>query len=193
MPKGALLHAHLDATVDAKVLLRFALSQPAVHVRAIDRLSATNRRVVLPEFRGLPKEEWTDFHSITDPTYVPGTWVPIQNARYHFNEVFGGPEGFDKWVLDALMIDPSEAYGTHNTIAKIWEKFSSTFAVSGVSGYAPRNSSTDLLTPNFARLIYPQDLFRFIPIFVDYVRDFLLSSIDDGISYVEPRINFWFK
>ncbi len=38
-----------------------------------------------------------------------------------------------------------------------------------------------------------QGLIRFVPVWTEYVREFLLSSIEDGISYVEPRILFWFK
>jgi len=38
-----------------------------------------------------------------------------------------------------------------------------------------------------------QDVIRFSPIFEAYVREFLLSSIEDGISYVEARVNFLFK
>ena len=38
-----------------------------------------------------------------------------------------------------------------------------------------------------------QDIIRYSPIFRECVREFLLSSIEDGISYVEARINFLFK
>jgi len=36
-------------------------------------------------------------------------------------------------------------------------------------------------------------IIRYVPIFKEYVREFLLSSIADGISYVEPRVNFVYK
>jgi len=35
-----------------------------------------------------------------------------------------------------------------------------------------------------------QGLFQYRPIFRQYIRRFLMESIEDGISYVEPRINF---
>lgn len=123
MPKGGLLHAHLDSTVRADVLLRLALEQPAIHVRmASPSLSASTLKTVLPEFRALPKDEWTTTVSITGAAYTASTWVPIQNARSNFGAELGGPNGFDRWVIDALMIDPSEAYGTHNTTAKVRKK-----------------------------------------------------------------------
>ncbi|KAI0658804.1 Metallo-dependent hydrolase [Cubamyces menziesii] len=168
MPKGGLLHAHLDATVRVDVLLDFAMQQPAMHVRVSDRLTSGTLKTILPEFRALPKQDWTTAPSLTDPSYSPGDWVPLQNARNNFSPDMDGPEGFDRWVIDALMINPSEAYGTHNTTAKIWEKFQSTFTVS-------------------------DGLIRFVPVWTQYVKEFLHSSIADGISYVEPRIMFWFK
>ncbi|KAI0748686.1 Metallo-dependent hydrolase [Daedaleopsis nitida] len=168
MPKGGLLHAHLDATVRPDVLLQLALQQPAMHVRTIGPLTLDGLKTLLPEFRGLPKHEWTETASISDSQYVPGSWVPLQNARNNFNIELGGPHGFDRWVIGSLMINPSEAYGTHNTTAKIWEKFSSTFFVA-------------------------HGLIHFLPTWEAYVREFLLSSVEDGISYVEPRILFYFK
>ncbi|KAI0374656.1 Metallo-dependent hydrolase [Pilatotrama ljubarskyi] len=168
MPKGGLLHAHLDATVRVDVLLRLALEQPAMHVRTSELLTPSTLKTILPEFRALPKAEWTSTESLTESLYSPGSWVPIKNARNNFSLQLGGPMGFDRWVIDALMINPSEAYGTHNTTAKIWEKFQSTFIVS-------------------------DGLIRFVPVWTQYVREFLLSSIEDGISYVEPRIMFWFR
>ncbi|CCM04405.1 uncharacterized protein FIBRA_06582 [Fibroporia radiculosa] len=168
MPKGALLHAHLDATVKARVLLKLALEQPAMHVRAANRITPNNLRATLPEFKALPQDQWTSLASLTEDSYVPNEYVPLHKARQNFDQSLGGPEAFDDWVVSALEINPSEAYGTHNTTAKIWAKFTSTFMVSG-------------------------NLCHFLPLWRKYVREFLLSSVDDGISYVEPRINFWYK
>ncbi|KAI0780414.1 Metallo-dependent hydrolase [Trametes elegans] len=165
MPKGGLLHAHLDATVRTDILLRLALDQPALHIRASAPITKGNLRTVLPEFRALPEVEWTTHASLTAALYSPNSWVPIKNARDSFQAELGGPGGFDRWVIDALMINPSEAYGTHNTTAKIWEKFQSIFTVS-------------------------DGLIRFAPLWTRWIREFLLSSIEDGISYVEPRILF---
>ncbi|KAI0053868.1 adenosine deaminase-like growth [Auriscalpium vulgare] len=168
MPKGALLHAHLDATVDKKYLWGLALQYPQLHVRAATVITAANRSTTLPEFRPLPLTSSTHDGSFTAAGYVGDTWLPLHQARDAFDPALGGPDGFDKWVLDSMIINPAEAYGTHNTITKIWQKFLSTFkATTG--------------------------LFYFRPIFKAYVHQFLLESIDDGISYMEPRINFIHK
>lgn len=118
MPKGGLLHAHLDATVRSDVLLRLALQQPAIHVRTTGS-PFKGLKGILPEFRYLPRSEWTQIASITDAQYVADSWVPIQNARSNFSQALGGPEGFDNWVKSSLTIDPSEAYGTHNSTVKV--------------------------------------------------------------------------
>ncbi|KAF8637377.1 hypothetical protein AX17_002876 [Amanita inopinata Kibby_2008] len=165
MPKGALLHAHLDATVDAETLLGLALKHTAMHVCVPENVTIKNIQSITPTFRALPQANYADGPGVTDQTYIPHTWVNIQKARNSFDPALGGPEGFDKWVCSTLMINPAEAYGTHNTITKIWQKFQNTFIVSA-------------------------GLIRFVPVFTEYLREFFISSIEDGISYVEPRINF---
>ncbi|KAH9932261.1 Metallo-dependent hydrolase [Fomitopsis serialis] len=168
MPKGGLLHAHLDAMVNIDVLIRLALAQPAMHVRVPTRLTASNIKATLPQFKALPPASSSALSSLTSPTYGGGEWVPLHLARETFDESLGGPGGFDSWVKRTLTINPSEAYGTHNTPTKIWAKFTSTFLISH-------------------HLVY------YIPIWEQYIREFILSSVEDGISYVEARINFLAK
>ncbi|KAF5360409.1 hypothetical protein D9756_004937 [Leucocoprinus leucothites] len=168
MPKGALLHIHIGATVDARTLLDLALQQPAIHIRVPERLDARNISSVLPELMPLTPEFYNmDGEIVSSNSYVPNTWVNITRAREQFDPSLGGPEGFDRWIIDAMTLRPAEAYGTHNTVTKIWEKFQSTFGVSG-------------------------GLVHFLPIFKQYLRIFFLTSINDGISYMEPRIDFYF-
>ncbi|KAI0332609.1 Metallo-dependent hydrolase [Cubamyces sp. BRFM 1775] len=165
MPKGGLLHAHLGAMVRVDVLLRLALSQPAMHVRVPQIVSEANIKTVLPQFRGLPRSQWTTHKSITDDAYEPDSWVPMKNARDNFSVALGGPEGFDRWLTDAITINPAEAYGTHNSTIEIWKKFQSTFGVS-------------------------EGLIFFEPVLREYIREYFLSSIEDGISYLETRMLF---
>lgn len=151
MPKGALLHAHTDATVNVRVLLDLALKYPAFHVRTEELLTASNLHATLPKFRALPHAEWTEHAGLTEQSYAPGAWVPLHKARNSFG--FGGSEGFDRWILGSLTISPAEAYRTHNTTTKasatapprafsyscndgqIWDKFTSTFLVSKVGNW----------------------------------------------------------
>ncbi|KAF5373694.1 hypothetical protein D9758_000760 [Tetrapyrgos nigripes] len=190
MPKGSLLHGHFDAMGQAPALLDLALKQPAVHVRCAERLTASNIQTVPPEFLCLPEDMYPDLAgsvSLTDANYQH-TWISAQLARELFDPQLGGPGGFDRWVLAAMTINPSEAYGTHNTVKKvmlhisvqrfrsliatvgfqIWEKFASTFGV-------------------YERIVH------YVPIFREYFRQFLLSAIEDGVSYIEIRMNLTYK
>ncbi|KAM5538028.1 hypothetical protein V8D89_008225 [Ganoderma adspersum] len=168
MPKGGVLHAHLDAMVDVRVLLDLALKYPAYHVRTGVSLTKETVLTTLPEFSLLRENEWTTATSLTVATYTPGSWVQLAHARETFDPSLGGPEGFDKWVIGALTINPTEAYHTHNTTDKIWKKFQSAFGVA-------------------------RGLNRYFPLWTEYIRQFFLSSVEDGISYVEPRIPFFIR
>ncbi|KAL1677389.1 hypothetical protein EV122DRAFT_265877 [Schizophyllum commune] len=161
MPKGGLLHAHLDATVDVNILLQYAIETPGMHIRITRSLDPATLTSNVPQFAVIPQLDSTTYASLEEAPAE--SWVPIVSARDNF--LNGGPAGFDKWALSTMMINPSEAYGTHNTLTKIWQKFMTTFrATHGI--------------------IYH------MPIFEKYIRKSLLTSVEDGISYVEPRINF---
>lgn len=130
MPKGALLHAHLDATVNAEFLWDLALKQPGIHVRVAQPLSAANLATNLPEFRILPSSLHADIPSLSDTSYTPGSWVPLHNARDSFSTELGGTKGFDKYVISSMTINPAEAYGTHNTVEKVCSKLLLSFSFS---------------------------------------------------------------
>ena len=119
MPKGALLHAHLDATVNAEVLVQLALQHPSIHMRTAERLTAANMGSILPEFRPLASAKDSPV-SLTAESYQPGTWVPLLRAREDFPPDLGGPSGFDRWLVRAMTISPAEAYKTHNTTTKVY-------------------------------------------------------------------------
>lgn len=121
MPKGALLHAHLDAMVNVPVLWQLVLQQPTFHVRASGPINASTIKYILPEFTPLPQDQFFDGSSLTDKSYTADQWVSLHKAREAFDVELGGPDGFDKWVFGALTINPNEAYKTHNTVTKVSE------------------------------------------------------------------------
>ncbi|KIJ69088.1 hypothetical protein HYDPIDRAFT_23945 [Hydnomerulius pinastri MD-312] len=165
MPKGALLHAHLDLTVDAKTLLDLALPHRAIHIRSPEVLTSSNMQSTEPELRPLSPDYTTGASSLTDPSYPSMSWVPLQEARKNFDKSLGGPEGFDNWLVNKMSINPSEAYVTHNNNIRIWDKF---------------RSATELT----------RSLVYYTPVWEQYIRQFLQETVDDGVSYVEARINF---
>ena len=134
MPKGALLHAHLEATVDAASLLKMALEHRNLCIRAPVIMTKDMLSSTLPDFLALPVAgSYVSPVTITSPDYVPNTYVSAQKVRNEWPEILGGPSGFDTWVIQALTINPREAYKTHNTTTKIWSKFASCFGVIRVS------------------------------------------------------------
>ncbi|CAE6486001.1 unnamed protein product [Rhizoctonia solani] len=168
LPKGGLLHGHMDAICDAKFLYQTALEYPRMHIRTSSTITS-GLSLPLPQFKPLASDfcaQYANAPSLTSPDYVPGSWVPLRRARDEF--AYGGPEEFDKWVVGSMMINPKEAYVDYNTSVKIWEKFATTFRVAG-------------------------GMIRYEPVMKQYMRQVMLSSIEDGISYVELRINFFYK
>ena len=116
------MHAHLDATVDPETLLKLALKHPAIHVQVPEIVTAENIRTLCPTFKALSAAEHADGPGVTDQAYAPNTFVTIHKARSTFDTSLGGLAGFDNWVLSAMSINPAEAYGTHNTIAKVFPR-----------------------------------------------------------------------
>lgn len=203
MPKGALLHAHLDATVNAKFLLKLALKEPALHVKIAATITSGNAVANLPEFRALPRDQFPSdvVASLTDSAYIPGTWVSLTRARETFAEELGGPDGFDAWVIGSMMINPTEAYKTHNTITKVDSPSLALLQESYVHRYG-KSSTVCSLSPRYVVgysatigtiIDHVQGLIRYAPIFPEYIREFFRTSIEDGISYIEARINFLYK
>lgn len=119
MPKGGLLHAHLDATVNVDFLMSLALQYPRIHIRVPQRITAATISHILPQFSPMPVTASTGNFSVTHEEYQNDTWVPLNVARDGFDSALGGQAGFDKWIRDAMVINPAEAYGTHNTVTKV--------------------------------------------------------------------------
>ncbi|KAG8731680.1 hypothetical protein FRC10_001583 [Ceratobasidium sp. 414] len=156
MPKGGLLHGHMDAMCDAAFLYKAALEYPNMHIRISSAITSASTPFPLPQFKALSPELTAQHKNatlLTSTSYEPNSWVPLSTARRDFQ--FGGPEAFDKWIIGSMMINPREAYVDYNTSVK--------------------------------------GIIRYEPILKRYMRQVLLSSIEDGISYVELRVNFYHK
>ncbi|KAG9099494.1 hypothetical protein FRC06_005208 [Ceratobasidium sp. 370] len=165
MPKGGLLHAHLDAMCDASYLLQLALEYPRIHIRTVSGLNAS---APFPTPNILPlsdmlTQQTANNSLLTSPDYVPNSWVGLQRARGGFPAELGGAGGFDQWIVNSLRFNSEEAYVQYNTTTKIWSKFDETFPVA-------------------------LGLTRYEPVLRRYTEQLLLSQIEDGISYVELRV-----
>lgn len=119
MPKGALLHVHLDLTVGARTLLDIALRHPAIHISSPELITSANMAFVRPNMWPIPLKSIASVASLTDPAYSPNTWVPLATARERFDPTLGGPDGFDRWLISKMSINPSDAYITHNNNIRV--------------------------------------------------------------------------
>ncbi|KAG9119191.1 hypothetical protein FRC07_005931, partial [Ceratobasidium sp. 392] len=165
MPKGALLHAHLDGMCDAAFLLQLALDYPRIHIRTASGLNSS-APFPAPSLQALPDtlvQQSTNNALPTVSDYVPNSWVGLQRAREGFPAELGGSEGFDRWIVNSLRINAEEAYVQYNTTTKIWAKFDSTFPIAF-------------------------GLTRYQPILKRYTEQLLRTQIEDGISHVELRV-----
>ncbi|KAH9005332.1 hypothetical protein EDB86DRAFT_3062117 [Lactarius hatsudake] len=102
--QGALLHAHVDATVDKGYLLELALKAPFFHVRTSCAATTAISTAAVPEFRAFKEAQLSQSASVTDPEYPANSWIPLHQVRESFS--LGGPDGFDIWVLDTMTINP---------------------------------------------------------------------------------------
>lgn len=129
MPKGGLLHAHFDATVDIRTLMSLALSRPNIHIRIKKPFPQGLTSIGSCDSTDLPLAEFTTLHpsevdkaarvSIVGRDYILGTWLPMAIARECFPSELEGPNGFDEWLYRSMTIDPVEAYETHSTVTRV--------------------------------------------------------------------------
>ena len=146
MPKGALLHAHMDAMVDYEFLFEVLLSTPGMHIYCATPISTPQQLEVAPvSFRflktehGMPLfEPVTPFmftnrtftvngKSIWTPEYVPNTPILLTKAVEDFPN--GGKAGFLSWLTDRLTITNAESLEHHHGVDAVWRKFQNTFII----------------------------------------------------------------
>jgi adenosine deaminase CECR1 len=176
MPKGALLHAHLDAMIDVEWMVDQALAEKGLCLIGIADgcLSSREKRDAnVPEVRffadarlktlreGLSASEadlWSE-------KYKQGTPVPIREAQRMFPD---DATTFKKWVVQRATVTMEESLDHHHGLDAVWRKFQSCFFVLG------------------------QFLF-YEPIFRKALARLLGQLAADGITYVDFRVAFKFE
>lgn len=166
LPKGSLLHAHLDAMFDLDFLIDQAFTTPGMHISAPQPLLTPKdleKAAVEFQYSSRSPEEPVKT-SIWAENYEPATLIPIQVAASSFPD--GGESGFREWVKSRCVLDPEHSYNHHHGVDAIWQIFKSTFLVIN-------------------------SLLMYEPIFRACFRRLLGQLAEDGISYVEFRIVRW--
>jgi adenosine deaminase CECR1 len=116
-------------------------------------------------FKALPRSYIAPSSTVFDVSYKAGDWIPVSRVRDAYE---GGASAFDTEIERLITIAPGTAYDEFNTSDKIWTKFGSTF-------------------------ITAEGLLFFEPTYRAYLRQLILTAVDDGISYLELRVNFLSK
>lgn len=169
MPKGALLHAHMDAMIDIDWLVDQALAEKGFCILAPEALSDKDKRTSsLIQFRFYSDDEIKKQKtpgSIWTSAYSPNTPIPIKEAQRTFPD---DDLTFKKWLISRCTVTSEESLCHHHGLDAIWRKFQSTFFV--ISGM----------------LFYE-------PIFRRAIPRLLTQLAQDGISYVDVRIAFKFE
>ncbi|KAI9877614.1 MAG: hypothetical protein M1830_003292 [Pleopsidium flavum] len=166
MPKGALLHAHMDAMVDVDWLLEKALATEGMHMHASRPLctpAALETASLLFQFaKSSPHAD----HQIWSSNYQPSTLILLSAAADSFPN--GGRSGFLAWLKTKCTITPHESLSHHQGPNAVWRKFGSVFPI--------LNS-----------------IMLYEPIYRASVQKILQDLVEDGVRWVEFRLAFHFE
>lgn len=162
MPKGSILHAHLDAIVDLDYVFDTLLSEPGMHISSPDASLGTSaaREDAVVNFRFFAKEKNPSLSIWDDAKYKPGEFVPLKKAADSFPD--GGREGWIRWMKSKTTISETDAVEQHHGVDHIWRKFSKCFVIMGT-------------------------VIHYEPIFRKFLRRMMKQYYEDGVYWGEIR------
>ena len=165
MPKGALLHAHLDAMIDVDWL--------------IDQVLATQGMAMYTEGSGLSNEKaradeiFLLKHIKKSSVDVPSIWAadyhdsgPVLVTEAAKSFPAGGTEGFKVWLRKRCTITLEESLEHHRGVDDVWQRFTSCFP--------PLDSMES-----------------YEPIFRPCMQRLLSQVVEDGLRWVDFRSTFY--
>ena len=166
MPKGALLHCHLDAMIDIPWLINEALATNGMAMRADKPLNSEIARnhasIQFQHVKNLP----TAVPSIWTDNYEADTFVTLGATAESFPD--GGRDGFTSWLVSRMTISTEESLDHHQGVDAVWRKFTSCFPIIG-------------------------SILFYEPIFRSSLQLLLRELLDDGIRWAEFRCAFVFQ
>jgi len=164
MPKGALLHCHLEAMGDLNWLIDEAFNTEGICIAADVPLASPESLQKSPFiFRYVKQPNSSDSQSIWASTYPANESIPINTAAANFPN--GGKEGFVQWLKSRVTITRQESLDQHLGPNDVWRKFTSCFGILA-------------------------SLQHYEPIFRKFVRNMLRGLIEDGVRWVDLRSVF---
>lgn len=129
MPKGALLHCHLEALIDVGWLLDKLFAKGGFHIAAAAPLSDAESLAQEEIHFRWRKAKATPTSSIWAGSYNANDLVPLEEAADSFPK--GGRRGFIEWIRSRASITHEESLRHHDGPNAIWQKFLSCFRVVG--------------------------------------------------------------
>jgi adenosine deaminase CECR1 len=164
MPKGALLHCHLEAMVDLDWALEEAFATEGVCIRSSEPLASPKALLKADVSFTYSKANATTDVSIWSEQYPADCPIPMTAAADSFAE--GGRKGFIEWIRSRCVITDEEHLLHHQGPNEIWRKFVSCFPILG-------------------SLVYYEPIFR------KFIRKMCKQLLDDGVHYVDMRSAFF--
>lgn len=160
MPKGALLHAHVDATMDVDWLIDRALSTNGMAMSADMGLCDHELRTKAEILFRYRKSFAATAGSIWSKGYQVSHFVSLKEAAETYPE--GGREGFKIWLRSRCTITPEESIKHHQGVDEVWQKFRSCFrCLNSLEFYEP------IVRPAIQRLLH--------------------QLVEDGIRWIDFR------
>lgn len=159
MPKGALLHAHMDAMVDFEFLINKLLTMPGMHMSSDMPLSnptALENAALSFRYRAKERTEgniWAD-------DYKKNSFLLLTKVADEFPN--GGRDGFIKWLVSRCTLALEDSHQQHHGIDAIWEKFAKCFVV-------------------VATMVHYEPMFRI------FLQRIMSQLKDDGVNWAELR------
>lgn len=162
MPKGCLLHSHMDAMVDFGFLLDLLLKSPGMHIssdRPLANKDALENAALSFRYKAKQKADG----SIWDDSYEPESFLLLTKVASEFPD--GGQPGFLQWLKSRCTLSVVDSQEQHHGIDAIWHKFAKCFMV-------------------VATIIHYEPIFR------AFLQRLMNQLNSDGVRWVELRFTW---
>ncbi|KAB8222701.1 hypothetical protein BDV33DRAFT_55325 [Aspergillus novoparasiticus] len=166
MPKGSLLHAHMETMFDIDIVIEEAFKTPGIHIYAPKPLTTQrDYEEGIFYFRYSPPVQNSENRpTLWDPSYEPSILISLHKAAASFPD--GGEAGFRDWLKKRCIFASEHSYHEHG--------------------------SDDMLNTYKTLSSVVNSLLSYEPILRSCLRWMFSRLADDGISYVEIRSLFTF-
>lgn len=136
MPKGCLLHCHIDAMADFEYLIDELLKLPGMHLSANGPLATEAALADAKLVFRYRNQSDLNGKEIWSTEYKAKSFTLLTEAADSFPN--GGRTGFVSWLLSRCMLSMTDSHEQHHGINAIWEKFEKCFSVVGtMTHYEP--------------------------------------------------------